>query len=417
MSINPPTASSGGDVSPKPDKWNIRAHLKSAFEEVSAIVFWVYIITKLFIIDLDRYLMARYAPSAAWLLDFKLFFLIGLMALVLLLRRKSAAMWFLATLIFYPVLLAIRIAYLIFRQRSWSLGLGAVNALANFFGSLKHNFLMCTGFLITAALILFCSAKPALLAGVLGILVLLVYAILRRFVLVFRPSTASKVYITVTKWLPKLRSNVFALEQSAKGVRYEDLTKEQAEKWRMSLQWSIVLSRLCLFVSRKLRDYGRSRLTKAASVFVILLMLVETVVSFTLANYGLWRFDPKMFKVASESPGLFDFFYYSFNRIGFGSISEITPVMAVAKLVYVGEAACAMFIVAILISLLLSTRDEAQAEELNHTIKTISGEGKAMEQVILVEYHLESLEAALAMLKKLEAGMLDWIYKLSEDIQ
>lgn len=404
-------------ASSAPPKKVKRAYLRNVFEEVFGLLFWIYVITKLFVIDVDRYLLIRYAPSAVWLLDFKLFFLVGLVAVVILLRRKSEIMWFLVAVIFYPLIIVARFIHLVFRQRSWSLGLGVINAFANFFGSLKHNFLMCAGFLITTALIVFCNARHVVLVGVMGIVALLAYAIVRRFVLVFRQSTASKVYVTVTRWLPKIRTNMFALEESAKGLRYEDLTHEQAEKWKGSLQASIVLSRLCLFVARKLRDYGRSKLTKAASVFIILLMLAETVVTFTLANYGLWKFDPLMFKIESGAPGLFDFFYYSFNRIGFSSISEIVPSMVAAKILYVGEAACAMFIIAILISLLLSTRDEAQTEELNETIRTISSEGRAMEQLILVEYQFENLEAALTMLKQAKAGMIDWIYKLSEDIE
>ncbi len=292
-----------------------------------------------------------------------------------------------------------RVPYFIFRQRSWSLASGFVNALAALFGSWKYNFLVAAGFLLSVGAVLF-SDRTAVMALGVAVLVSLL-------------SGSSKRSLS---WLPKIRTNICATEDAMKGVAYENLTHEQAEKWKGNLQTSIILSRLCLFVARRLRDYGRSRLTKVASVFISLMMFAETVVVFTFVNYGLFRIDPAMFRVAQEGVGLFDFFYYSFNRIVFCSVNEIAPASMLAKSSFVAEAACALFLVAIFVSLLFSTRSETQAEELNRSIEVITLEGRKMEQMILAEYQFNSVEAALAALQQVKAGMLGFIYKLSENI-
>lgn len=46
--------------------------------EVSALLCWLYIFLKLFLFDLDRFLVHTYFPSATWILDFKFVVLVTL---------------------------------------------------------------------------------------------------------------------------------------------------------------------------------------------------------------------------------------------------------------------------------------------------------------------------------------------------
>jgi hypothetical protein len=178
------------------------------------------------------------------------------------------------------------------------------------------------------------------------------------------------LFETIIGFLPKVRRRSFVLK--IPGIPFEAMNKEQVEEWKRSLQWSMLLSRLCLFVARKLRDYGRSRLTKIASAFICLFMVGEAVVVFTFVNYALWKIEPGMFDTKGSVVGLFDFFYYAFNRIVFSAIAEIQPVGTVAKVFYVAEAMCALFLIAIVFSLMFSTRAETQGEELNRSVEAIS---------------------------------------------
>jgi hypothetical protein len=57
--------------------------------EFVSIVFWIYVICKLFIFDIDIYLVSRIEPQLAWVIDYKFFILTGLiLASVLLFDKK-----------------------------------------------------------------------------------------------------------------------------------------------------------------------------------------------------------------------------------------------------------------------------------------------------------------------------------------
>jgi hypothetical protein len=381
--------------------------------EVFAVLFWCYVIVRLFFFDVDLHVIDPLLPPALRGLNFKLIVVVGGLALLVLFRLTSV-LAFAAYVFFYPfVLLFWRIPFLVLEQESWSLAIGYVNAVAAFFGSLKYNLVIAGGFSTAMAIILTSNSPIYLWIALSGLFLILLTAFGRRFVSIFKPAKTFWLFETIISWLPKLRRRQFVLK--IPGIPFEAMTQEQVEEWKRSLQWSMVLSRLCLFVARKLRDYGRSRLTKIASVFISLFMIGEAVVVFTFANYALWKIDPSMFSTKVDAVGLFDFFYYAFNRIVFCSMGEIIPEGAVAKVFYLAEAMCALFLIAIFFSLMFSTRAETQAEELNRSVESITGEGQAMERLILTEYQFNNVEAAMTALKKVQGGMLDLIDILSEN--
>src|SRR5580704_13769040 len=56
--------------------------------EAIAVIFWVYVILKLFVYDIDVYLAERFAPEKAWLLDYKFFILLCCAAIIALTFRS-----------------------------------------------------------------------------------------------------------------------------------------------------------------------------------------------------------------------------------------------------------------------------------------------------------------------------------------
>lgn len=403
---------------PKPEeKTTWHDIVRSIVWEILAVFGWCYAVTKVFVFDVDTYILHRFAPFAMWVLDYKLLFILGAFSFFIILGKKNLVIQFVVYLLFYPLILLLwRIPRLIFKQKGWNFSFGFLSAVTTFFVSLEYNSVIAVVFLITTATILVSHSAICLWMATIGMLLVLLVGFCRRFVSIFRPSRAFILFEKIVGWMSKFRSNLCCVEAAMKGVPYESLTHAQAEQWKTKLQTSIILSRFLLFVARKLREYGRSRLTKIASVFISLLMIAQTVAVFTFVNFALWRIDPAMFKTSGKSVGLFDFFYYSFNRIVFCSMGEIIPESHFAKSVYVAEAACALFLVAIFVSLLFSTRAETQAEELSRSIECITSEGRAIEQMVLAEYQFKSVEDALVELKKLKVGMIDLIYKLSDNM-
>ena len=149
---------------------------------------------------------------------------------------------------------------------------------------------------------------------------------------------------------------------------------------------------------------------------MILVLAFQTVISFALANFGIYKLDPGQF-AASEPLGLFDFFYYSFNALLFNSTPNVTPFKHLAQFAFMAETSCIFFLVVIFISLLFSVRSQRQTEELDQAIRAIENEGRQMEGFIQAEYRFQSIEEAMLELGQLKAGMADFLLKWSENMK
>jgi hypothetical protein len=145
-------------------------------------------------------------------------------------------------------------------------------------------------------------------------------------------------------------------------------------------------------------------------------LIALTIFSFAAINFGLFKIDSSFFSYPTI-PSFFTFFYYSFNNLVFNSIKEITPVMPIAQTVFMIESFFALILVAIFISLLLSVRSQRHTEELNEVIKNIEAQGTEIEGFIKDEYKINSIEDAMVELEKLKAGLVKFIYKITESIK
>jgi hypothetical protein len=53
----------------------------SVIRELLAITIWIYVIIKLFIYDIDIFVINVLSPNLKWIINYKFFFLIGIMIL------------------------------------------------------------------------------------------------------------------------------------------------------------------------------------------------------------------------------------------------------------------------------------------------------------------------------------------------
>ncbi len=63
--------------------------LSSLFREFLAILIWGYAIIKLFVFDLDVFLIEKFSPNYIWILQYKFFILIGIAAIVWLVTKNK----------------------------------------------------------------------------------------------------------------------------------------------------------------------------------------------------------------------------------------------------------------------------------------------------------------------------------------
>lgn len=384
--------------------------------EIIAILFWVYVVVKLFAFDIDIYLMKKIQPGFVWLLDLKFFILIGILALIWLVTKSRSVLVWSSFIVFYPVIMVFwKIPSFIFKQKSWILAFAFINAMTSFVKSLKYSFITSAFFLISAAIIFRFSTDALLWTATVTIFVILLMAYVHRLVGIFKPSGIFETHMKVVSEISKRGSFLFELDKGIKNLPIEHLDQSQMDKRTASLQMSVLFNRVCLIIAKRLREYQKSKFSVISYVIAILLLMVLTVFSFATINYGLFKIDANSFSF-SQAPNFFTFLHYSFKTVFFNSIPEISPIAPVVQTVSMIEFFLSFCLLGIFVSMLMSIRGERYTEELNGFIAGVEGQGEKIERFIKDEYKIDTVNDAIAELDKLKTGMIKLIYSMTEDI-
>ena len=97
---------------PKQEK-GIVSYLINAIRETVAILFWLYVLVKLFAFDVDVFLMNKLLPEFVWLLNLKFFILIGIIALIwLMTKNKHIISWSFYVFFYLAIVLFWKIPFL-----------------------------------------------------------------------------------------------------------------------------------------------------------------------------------------------------------------------------------------------------------------------------------------------------------------
>ncbi len=86
-------------------KGKFQSFVSGFFREILAILIWGYAIIKLFVFDVDIFLIEKFSPNYIWILEYKFFILLGTAAVVwLVTKNKEIVLWSLFIL-FYPLII------------------------------------------------------------------------------------------------------------------------------------------------------------------------------------------------------------------------------------------------------------------------------------------------------------------------
>jgi len=372
-------------ATPAPPR-TIRQRLRWWLIEIIAISAWLYAVLTLFVFDVDAYVLRLTAPSYAYLLPFKVLFIVGVLSILLLTVKRSRLVGYILFVLFYPIIvLLIKLPVFIFRQRSWVLAFVYANLVVSFFQSFKLNFTALSALVIALVLARTGTHHAVLWGSIIVVLTVLGVLYVRRFIVVFKPSLVFEAYL---RFFPSMRAAApqsFALDADLKAISSDKWSKPQMEKWTTNLQTAVLYNRGCLFVAKKLQDYQNSKLNFLGYVFGLILLTLVTVVAFAGVNLALFRMDHALFTY-SNPPDTFAFFYYSFLNLLRGSSTEIAPAQPLSQAAFMLETFFEFMLGGLLVTLFFSVRNERHAGDLNKVVLGLEREGKSMEQFVSEEY-------------------------------
>jgi hypothetical protein len=407
MTIVPSTS----QPQPQQTRWK---KTKRAFKETIAILFWVYAVVKLFIFDIDVYLLKLVAPNLIWVLDYKLPVILAVITLILLATRSLDLGLALAYIALYPfIVLLWKLPWFVWKQKSWLLAFAVVNALMSFFYSFRRDFIAGTVFLISAILILNTNNFYTLVSSAAAIAIVVVFAYYVAFRKALMPSAVFQTYKQI---FPAIRtSTVLELDTSLRNLPVESMTQNQIELRTNSLQNVVLFNRVCLFLSKKLRDYQRSGLDVVSYIFSLMFLLIFTIFAFGLINYALFKLDSTLYQFTYSQPSPFAFLYYSGGSMFYAS-NGLVPTAPISQAVQLVQFLCGVLLLVILITVFFTVRSERHTSELDNVISSVESEGHAVEAVLQSQFNLNNIDAAISALQQAKAGLTAFIIYLTKGL-
>ena len=330
-------------------------------------------------------------------------------------KNKNILLWSLF-IVFYPVIIFFwRIPVFIFKAKSWNLAIAFIDSIISFYKSFKVTFITASFFLVSSAVILWFYNTLFLWLGIVVLAAILLLVYLQRIAQMLRPSSIYQVYNNIFSAAGKnLRSNRTEKEdEDITALSVENMDETRLKKWVTNVEQLVLFNRICIFAARKLKSYQDSGFNVVSSIFIILLLVLYTVFTFALINFGLFKINPYYYEF-SNMPSFFTFFYYSFNVLLFNQIQELISITAVSQIASMVESFYALFLVAIFISLVFSVRSQRVTDDLNAVIKQLMEQGVQIEGFIRDKYKLNSIEDAMEALRTLKSLIIDTLYSLTE---
>jgi len=380
-----------------------------------SISFWVYIITKLFIYDLDTLLVKKYFPENEWIISYKFFLLLGLVTLVWVFTKNSKIIGWFLFIVFYPFILFFwQIPVLIFKSKSWTIAISFVNTIISFFNSFKYSFFVFSISAISFCLLFNYNNKTLTYILILVLLIILIVIYAHRLLTIFMPSSMYKIHLKFVAFLINNTDKMTTIDDEIRNLPVAQMSSTQLQKWSTNLQFAIILNRGCYFLSSKLNEYQKSNLNIVFYLLNLFILSIITVFFFAAMNFGLFRIHPDAFTV-NHAPNFFSFIYYSFNTIFFSTIPEIIASNGEAHLLRMIEMIFSFSLISIFTVLIFNIKSKKHTDELGKIITELNYQGTQMDSRINSEYQL-TIDDAIAELERLKSGMIKIIYFLSKNM-
>jgi hypothetical protein len=382
--------------------------------DLVAALFWLYAIVKVFVFDVDVYLISLVSPESVWLLNYKFLILLGLILVAMLVTRSFVLGFAVAYVALYPfVILFWKVPRFVWKQQSWLFAFAILNAVVGFIRSFKRDFISGTLFLISAVLILSSGNQYVLCGSSLIVFALVVFAYALAFVRAFKPSA---IFQTYTKVFPIIKKADFLkVDASVRNLPVEIMTAKQLELRTIGLQNVVLYNRACLLISKKLRDYQRSGANVASYLLSLVTLLLFAVISFALINYALYKVSAGLYQFTYSKESFFAFVYYSAGSM-FYAANGLVPVEPLSQFVQLVQFFCALLVLVILVTVIFSLRNERYSTQLEKVVITIEGEGRAAEALLLSEFNLGSINSAIDVLQKAKVGFIGLIVYLTNNL-
>jgi hypothetical protein len=387
--------------------------------DIAGTLFWLYVILKVFVIDVDRKFLEWVAPGADWLVDYRVFFFLGLIAVVLIVARTRGALVAGAYIAGFPlVVLFVKVPKLLIKTRSWVTFFAVANVISSFFSSLRYAVVAGTVFAFSALFILATDSSATLIPPVIGLLCVLAVSFVRTFRFSAKVSRFLQVQESTIDRAVKSDGigGLTKVSDELRSAEIQVFNAEQQQKFVQALSSSVLMHRLLYFWAYELEKYRQSPVSLAFNMFGYVWLFLQTVATLTLINYAIYKIDPHAYSYV-DPPSVLTFARYVLASFGGGEIQAVQAQSNLASVLSIGSTLIGIiFLVGLGITLFITIRQGRQDDAVRSTITRIKEQGTYLEKRLESEYELSSVEEAVRRLRELRSALLGIITYISSRI-
>jgi hypothetical protein len=376
---------------------------------VVALVFWAYVISKLFVVDVDRVVVAAIAPGALPLLDYRLVFFLSVVMLVFVRRWYMDALyvliWPLAILF---VWLPWRLIRFFWKHRSWGVFLGMLQAAAIIFRDLRYNVTTKSLALITGILILTTGPSPLTWVCAVYIAYLMARSFWRRmrgiFVMPSFISLQEKLIIRVMGWDWLQRAQI--LKDEYKATDIERYSSEQAQAVVSAMAWGIGLNKgLTLYANQLDRYRRRFSPSLVFNLLSIAWVFVASLIGLSLLNIALLKLMPDQY-VTGQTWVPISPVVYSLSTFWLSEAGGIHPVGQAAYLLQMaGALTGGVILISFGLGVVLTYMRERDDKGIDDVIAELKRQAQVQEERFRAEYEV-TVDEAYERLQELKASAM-----------
>lgn len=369
-----------------------------------SILFWTYAIVRIFVIDVDRWLFVEFLPEYEWLVDYRILLFLALAVVFVIAFTKGEMALVLAYVAFFPLIILIwKLPKALFYTNDWRLGFAFVSASAHFFRSFRFHVVSTSMWVIGLVIGATVNDKALLVASIVMLLGICAISNIFRFVSLF---TRSPLLTAFGKALGLMRNFIVDKHKKEFASRRSEVafTEPELDLWRSNLELSLLFNRAALYSARQFQTYQSSGLATVGATLTILRMFIGTVVTFSVVNWALYKFDSSTF-IADSDTALFQFFYYSFNTMMFSDVANLTPATALSQSIRMIEIVFGFLLLGIFVTLIITLKSQRSTEETQSLVDLLRQQGSEMGEFIRTSFQFYSLEDALQELNKVPGAL------------
>lgn len=403
------------DTVPKDCSSTCLSAVKHILSHFLAALFWMYVILKLFVLNVDEVLVREFFPEALWLVEYRGVVLIGIFAVIAIVTWGFNLLGWVLHILFYPLILIFwHIPSWLVKRRAWTLTVALIAATASAIRSLRWTIIVAGFFTVGSTLIAAGISGSPVISGMILISVCLVIIYVRTMLEAFRSSLDMFSSQSLDKLWAAISKN-FTLTNDVRALEVDTMTEAQRNTWIANLQMSVLYGRVCYFIADKLRTLRQGRITAAIAAVKVAGLFIVTVIAFSLLSLGLHKVDHSQYIYDGVLRG-FDFLWYAFQASFMNGVSEIVPKGALARALFmINELTTGLILFVIVVFFLTGVQAARNADQMDSLIEKIREHAEESERFVADNFGL-TIEAAVNELTRLQAGMLGWILKISPEL-